>query len=240
MNHPSAALQRHWQHQQNEEDAHKYYELQRLSLFNEKSFYREFEKDLLNAKKEVVIYSPFVTKYRSDHFRKILKELQRRNIAVFIFTRALEEHENIMKNEVRCALRDYEDLGATVICLSGYVHAKAAIIDRTILWEGSLNILSQRRSHEMMRRIADEISAKQVMTYLDLNAKIADGYRLQYEKLYQGLIARTDRSSHYRKMFWYSMLGLLVTGWLILVLRVTIGPLKEIVGILNLLNTPIR
>jgi len=39
-----------------------------------------------------------------------------------------------------------------LICL-GRHHRKLAIIDRNILWEGSLNILSQKKSREFMRRL---------------------------------------------------------------------------------------
>jgi hypothetical protein len=34
-------------------------------LYNEETFYRAFTRDVLAAKKEVIIYSPFVSKYRN-------------------------------------------------------------------------------------------------------------------------------------------------------------------------------
>ena len=52
----------------------------------------------------------------------------------------------------------------TIVYLPGHIHAKTAIIGQEILWEGSLNILSQQESKEMMRQIADEDSAKQIMS----------------------------------------------------------------------------
>lgn len=118
------------------------------SLYNEKTFYRSFIKDMLNADKEVIIYSPFISKFRSDFFNKTMKKLRRRNIDVFIFTRPIEEHEYFMQSEIKCALSDYEEMGATIFYLPGSIHEKVAIIDRKILWEGSLNILSQRTSRE--------------------------------------------------------------------------------------------
>jgi phosphatidylserine/phosphatidylglycerophosphate/cardiolipin synthase-like enzyme len=146
-------------------------------LFDERSFYRSFTKDLLSAKKEVVIYSPFVTKFRSEYFKRTLIELRRRNIAVFIFTRPLKEHDLVMKSEVICALRDYEELGACLIYLPGYIHQKLAIIDREILWEGSLNILSQRQSREMMRLIPDTAMVKQTMQHLGISRQLASAYK---------------------------------------------------------------
>jgi len=184
----SPAYRQHLTNIQNEVDAKKLKQMQKGNLFNEKSFYQAFTKDMLTAKKEVIIYSPFVSKFRSEFFRRTLTELRKRNIPVFIFTRPLEEHDYFMKAEISCALNDYEESGAYVTYLTGFVHEKLAIIDREILWEGSLNILSQRQSREMMRRISDEAMTQETMSYLGLNKKLAEGYKYQYERLYQNTV----------------------------------------------------
>jgi hypothetical protein len=193
MQTPSPALRNHFRNLQNEADAEKLKELKKLDLFNEKTFYKAFTEDLLESKKEVVIYSPFITKYRSEYFRKTLEKLKRRNIAVFIFTRPIEEVDYLMRSEVKCALKDYEELGACIFYLPGSIHVKSAIIDRSILWEGSLNILSQRQSKEMMKRIQDEDMAMQVMRYLEIDTKLLEGYKEQYERLYRSLVENTKK-----------------------------------------------
>jgi phosphatidylserine/phosphatidylglycerophosphate/cardiolipin synthase-like enzyme len=189
----SPAYKNHLRNLQNEIDAKKFHKLQKLDLFNEKTFYKAFIEDMLNAKKEIIIYSPFITKFRSEFFHRTLTALRNRNICVFIFTRPLEEQDYFMRTEIKCALKDYEELGACITYLPGFIHAKVAVIDREILWEGSLNILSQRTSKELMRRIADEDLAKQIMSHLELNEKIAEGYKFQYERLCRNLI---ENSKH--------------------------------------------
>ena len=186
----SPSYKRYLQNRQNEIDAKKLQEMKKLDLFNEKTFYRVFVRDMLEAKKEIVIYCPFISKFRSEFFKDTLLKLRHRNVAVFIFTRPLEEHEYLTRSEISSALKDYEDYGACIICLPGFIHQKAAIIDRTVLWEGSLNILSQRESHEMMRRTVDEDFAKQIMLHLGLNKKLAEGYKYQYERLYRSLVEK--------------------------------------------------
>ncbi len=234
MSYPSPALLRHIQNQQNEIDAKKFRVLQQPNLFDEHSFYRAFTQDLLAAKREVIIYCPFVSKFRSEFFKRTLKELQHRNVAVFIFTRPIEEHENIMRSEVTCALRDYEAFGATISYLPGYIHQKAAIIDREILWEGSLNILSQRKSHEMMRRIPDGVSALQVLTHLKLNQRLADGYRQQYERLYRSLVSDTGRSKRTLRILWLSIAIVALGLWLLANLKGMLVPVNSVVGLLRL------
>lgn len=190
----SPSYKRHLENLQNEIDAEKYRKSRALDLYNERSFYPAFSKDLMAAEKEVIIYSPFISKYRSEYFSRIFKRLKYRNIAIFIFTRAIEDHELFARSEIECALSDYEELGACVIHLPGLIHEKAAIIDRKILWDGSLNILSQRESREMMKRTVDGDMAKQVLDYLNINKKLAEGYRSQYERLYRSLADRRKLS----------------------------------------------
>jgi phosphatidylserine/phosphatidylglycerophosphate/cardiolipin synthase-like enzyme len=176
---------------QNEFDAEKYRESRKLDLYNERTFYPAFVRDMLKAEKEVVIYCPFISKYRAEFFKNSLEKLRHRNIAVFIFTRPIEEHELLTRNEIKAALCDYEELGACIVHLPGFIHSKAAIIDREIVWDGSLNILSQRSSKESMRRTQDKDIATQMIDHLGLNRKIAEGYKYQYERLYRGLVEKS-------------------------------------------------
>ncbi|HEY1074274.1 MAG TPA: phospholipase D-like domain-containing protein, partial [Patescibacteria group bacterium] len=122
-------------------------------LYNQTSFYSALANDMLKAKEEIIIYSPFVSKHRTDTFLRLLDKLKDTNINVFIFTRPLREYAPGQRSEITEILGQYEETGATIYYLSGYIHEKVAIIDREILWEGSLNILSQRSCREMMRRI---------------------------------------------------------------------------------------
>lgn len=183
------------------------------NLFNEETFYRAFVRDMLQAEKEVIIYSPFVTKYRSDFFRKTMAKLKDRNINIFIFTRPLEEHNLLMRSEITCALNEYKELGADIFCLPGLIHEKVAIIDRKILWEGSLNILSQRTSKEMMRRTADEDSTMQVLAYLGLNKNLIESYKEKYEKLCKNLVNNSKNNLKLKILIFSLGLLIPITIW---------------------------
>lgn len=152
-------------------------------LYNQTSFYSALANDMLQAKEEIIIYSPFVSKYRTDKFCRLLDKLKDRNINVFIFTRPLREYSPGQRGEITEVLGQYEETGAIIYYLSGYIHEKVAIIDRKILWEGSLNILSQRTSREMMRRITDKDSATQVIRHLRLGYMLAEGRAAKYSQV---------------------------------------------------------
>lgn len=209
-------------------------------LYNQTSFYSAFANDMLQAKEEVIIYSPFVSKYRADRFNRILNKLKDANITVFIFTRPLREYAPNQRTEVTEILGQYEETGAIIYYLSGYIHEKVAIIDRKILWEGSLNILSQRSSREMMRRITDTNSAAQVIRHLRLNDMLAEGKEMKHQK-----VGRTFSKCMRPK--WGFTWRTLVLCWLIstivwwlFIALLDIIPLKVVMALIDILtsNTP--
>ncbi|MEI8061595.1 MAG: phospholipase D-like domain-containing protein [Candidatus Berkelbacteria bacterium] len=180
-------------------NAKKASESQSIDLYNENTFYNALTKDMLSAKKEVIIYSPFVSKFRTDFLKPTIEKLIDRNIDIFIFTRPIEEYDPTMQPQIKCALKRLEELGVCIFYPGRYIHQKVAIVDREVLWEGNLNILSHRASNEMMRRTANGESATQVMQYIGLNDQIATAYKLKYEKLYMGLV-NTSRQNFKQKI----------------------------------------
>ncbi|MDE2026629.1 MAG: hypothetical protein KGJ07_09155, partial [Patescibacteria group bacterium] len=69
-----------------------------------------------------------------------------------------------------------EEVGIQVLLCRGNHHRKLAILDRKILWEGSLNILSQANSREIMRRIDSEMITKQMFSFIQYSKFIFESY----------------------------------------------------------------
>jgi hypothetical protein len=147
-------------------------EIEASSLFDETDFYQKFFEDLFNAKKEVIIDSPYITSKRVDYCMPIFNLLVSKGVNIFILTRQPKEHSKSMKYQAKGELECFESLGITVLPFQGRLRRKLAIIDRDILWEGSLNILSQKDSKEVMRRSHGEATAQQMMRFLRLDANI--------------------------------------------------------------------
>ncbi len=135
-------------------------------LYDETTFYQQFRQDLLRAKREVVIESPFITKERAGTLYPIFGRLIDRGVRVYVVTRDPREHSETMEEQSEIEIRRFEVLGVQVFLCSGNHHRKLAIIDRQILWEGSLNILSQAKSREIMRRIDSKEIASEMMKFL--------------------------------------------------------------------------
>ncbi|MBU0579045.1 hypothetical protein KKE34_01285 [Patescibacteria group bacterium] len=137
-------------------------------LCDEKSFFNHFRKDLKYAKSEVIIESPFITTARMNTLAPIFQKLVDRSVKVYLITRDPKEHQSSYREQSELAVRHFEQIGVQVLICKGNHHRKLAIIDRKILWEGSLNILSQSKSREIMRRIEGEQHAMEMFNYLKL------------------------------------------------------------------------
>ena len=143
-------------------------ELLSSRLYDNNTFYRAFEKDLKGARYSVLIESPFITARRMDHLLPLLRKLRLRNVRVVINTRSPEEHDGEYRRQAFTAVISMQELGVVVLC-TGRHHRKLAIIDTEILWEGSLNILSQSDSCEIMRRIESQQLAAEMVFFIGAN-----------------------------------------------------------------------
>lgn len=136
-------------------------------LYDQNTFYVAFLKDLNHAKSSVIIESPFITKKRMQQLFPILKKLRTKDIRVIVNTKPYNEHDPMYQEQVIWAVGIMQDLGIDVLFTSGH-HRKIAIIDSDILWEGSLNILSQNDSCEIMRRIKSKELVKETLKFTGL------------------------------------------------------------------------
>jgi len=140
--------------------------LLKSSLHDQDDFYDVFISDLKKAKQEVIIESPFISYKRPNFLLPNLSSLNRRNVRVVINTKHPDEQNNSYSRVGEC-IALLQDAGVKVLFTGGH-HRKLAIIDKHILYEGSLNILSQNDSCEIMRRIESKIVVNDTVKFLRL------------------------------------------------------------------------
>jgi len=144
-------------------------ELLGSKLLNESTFYDTFTKDLNDSLHEVIIESPFITYRRLAHLLPTLQKLKDRKVRVVINTRDPQEHDDeYLRNEAHQSISSLQHLGVQVLFTIGH-HRKLAIIDRHILYEGSLNVLSQNHSSEVMRRVESTQLAWQMVRFVEID-----------------------------------------------------------------------
>lgn len=140
-------------------------ELATSQLYDQDRFYDAFSRDLRHARTCVVIESPFITTRRLNALLPTLQRLRAKGITIVINTKPLEEHERLLYEQAVRSIATLQDIGVTVLMTVGH-HRKLAIIDDDILWEGSLNILSQNDSCEFMRRMQSQVLTQQMMRFI--------------------------------------------------------------------------
>ncbi len=121
------------------------------------------------AQKEVVIECPYLTASRMDTFYPVFQRLLSKKIKIRIVTRDPSDHDDeYMRDQAVNEILRSKEMGVNITLLKGYHHRKLAIIDKMILWEGSLNILSQNNSKEIMRRRESTSDALTLLQFIGL------------------------------------------------------------------------
>lgn len=136
-------------------------------LFNERNFYHAFVNDLRRCNQELIIESPFVTNSRMAKLLPMFRQLRRRGVKITVNTRDPSEHEFPWSYQARESIGELQQMGVLVLYTGGH-HRKLAVLDKRILWEGSLNILSNNGTCEVMRRIESKELAEQMVRFLGL------------------------------------------------------------------------
>jgi transcriptional regulator with XRE-family HTH domain len=118
-------------------------------VYDDQNFYKAFTSDLDKAQALVLIHSPFIAVNRLEKIQSSLARCIRRRVRVCAFLRSPRDAEEL--SAVRETAKRLLWLGAHVTYRK-VIHEKVAIVDEHILWDGSLNILSQSLSSERMTR----------------------------------------------------------------------------------------
>jgi hypothetical protein len=134
-------------------------------LYDNKNFYKAFEEDLKGAQQSVLIESPFITTRRMNGLLPLFHMLRQRGVHIAVNTRNPEEHDLEYGLQATYAVKAMQQMGILVLYTVKH-HRKLAIIDNETLWEGSLNILSQNDSCEIMRRSVSQELADDMVRFI--------------------------------------------------------------------------
>lgn len=137
-------------------------------LYDQNTFYNAYLRDLSNCTTEVIIESPYITTKRIDTLLPTLIQLSKNGVHIVINTRNPNEHEGTYKQQAENAIAKLLELNMLVLYTVG-LHRKLTILDRIVIWEGSLNILSQNDSCEIMRRTRSKYISKPSIEFTGLN-----------------------------------------------------------------------
>ncbi|GHV71120.1 hypothetical protein FACS189420_5020 [Bacteroidia bacterium] len=126
-------------------------------IYDADSFVPVINNDFIEAKKEILIVSPFLRRKRIDIVFEWLKEPLQKGISITIITRPPESYKE--QDRIKECI-EYLKSVVTVVQKSN-IHQKYIIIDNCLVWYGSINLLNFGNSEEgIMRLESRELAAE--------------------------------------------------------------------------------
>jgi phosphatidylserine/phosphatidylglycerophosphate/cardiolipin synthase-like enzyme len=118
-------------------------------IYDASSFVPIMKNDFLEARKEILIVSPFLRKRRVDNILEWLKEPLQSKVSVTIATRPPESYKE--SERIKECIKHLQDF--VNVTQKSNIHQKFIIIDNRIVWYGSVNLLSYGNAEESMMRL---------------------------------------------------------------------------------------
>jgi len=135
-------------------------------IFNKDNFLPVFNQDIVAAKKEILIVSPFIRKRRTHQMIQYLKISTGKNIRVLVVTRPKEDFTPKDHAALQRSLNLLTSNGVGVVFKTN-IHQKFAVMDQKIVWYGSINLLSYGSAQESIMRIESSNIANELMKSIE-------------------------------------------------------------------------
>lgn len=123
------------------------------AIFTGKNYQNSFFADLSNASKSVIISTTKIWFAKRAPILELLTDLSARGVEIIVFTRQLSDKERILLNSVQVNLEENLSL-------------HASIIDKSVVWYGSVNYLGYNAEDDHAMRITESSIAEEVINIL--------------------------------------------------------------------------
>ena len=122
------------------------------SIFDKDNFFPVYINDIINAAREVLIVSPFITKKRTLQMMQYLRVALENKVRVIVVTRPGEDFKEKDKGRLQETVDLMKSAGISIIFKS-QIHQKYAVVDQRLVWYGSINLLSFSNAEESIMRL---------------------------------------------------------------------------------------
>lgn len=122
-------------------------------IYDQNTFQTRFLFDLDQARKSIVIVSPYITMRRVRWLEAFFRKAIERRISITVITRPASSFQGHSNEAVADVIQYVAQTGVEIQCREA-IHQKYAIIDDVLVWYGSINLLSFGTSQESIMRLA--------------------------------------------------------------------------------------
>lgn len=141
-------------------------ELRRPAFFPADEVTKALEWDLARATGSIEIYCAFLNRKPVERWLKHLTPRIARGVRVTVFTRPVSDHQDQNAERHRAQIQRLQKEGCEVRTRER-MHEKVVVLDDTVLWHGSLNLLSSSGPTDLMMRLTDPAACERVRRIVD-------------------------------------------------------------------------
>ena len=129
------------------------------TIFDAQTYAPVYERDLQAAQREILISSPALSRKKVTYFLELLRERQEAGVQIKILTLAPDAQDTYQAAEKIGFLRQ----SGIEVFPSKACREHFAILDRRLVWYGSMNLLSNERPDDNLIRLPDEQIAQELL-----------------------------------------------------------------------------
>ena len=127
--------------------------------YDGKSFALKFRKDISQAKRSIIIACPNICLQAHSPYIKLFAELSARGVGIVVYTK---ENALDMNNLSDVDMNSFAQIGVTIVS-SPNLSCRCAIIDKKLIWYGSINYLGKNSFEDNAMRIGDALLANDLL-----------------------------------------------------------------------------
>lgn len=132
------------------------------SIYNSKNFLTIYNNDVLSAKKELVISSPFISKISLTRLLDNFKALLNTGVKVKIITKSEEDFNGASRENMKAIYETLTKIGIDLVFKTN-LYKKFAVIDNKVVWYGGVNLLSYSNSEDSIMRLDNVEIANEIL-----------------------------------------------------------------------------
>ena len=139
------------------------------SIFDSQNYFDVFEKDVVSASKSIVISSPSFSFKKVNWLCAESEHLQLRGVSVVVLTLDPEDYPEDGRDQHKSHIEHLISAGVNVITRHKY-RERFAIIDKSLVWYGSMTLLSNEKEDDSLMRISNPAIAEELLEFAVLQS----------------------------------------------------------------------
>ncbi len=141
------------------------------TIYDSSTYKDSITEDLMHAKKEIILSSPVLSSRSVKWFMETVGEAQKNGVSVTVLTLASEHCQERYRKQNRHFQEELKQSGVFVVA-KPILYTHFAVLDREVVWYGSMNLLGTVHEEETMMRLENEEIAVELLEMVDGGRKL--------------------------------------------------------------------